>query len=186
MVNLIILVTQTNLTNVLSNWLAINYYLNSQKRTKRCTGKQKLRTREKQPQGSKKKPIPKINKTDGNPNWKKLQTKFANPNQLIPFTENPGIKKRNADAANTPLDHFSFFHKMILSIKLWPKQTYIMIKQVKSSKSATKFFTPTYQEKIMAFFGIILVRDNCKTAGNARLLEKRNYFHALVWKYDVL
>ena len=35
---------------------------------------------------------------------------FVNPNQsMIPFTENPGIKKRNADAANTPLAHFLLF-----------------------------------------------------------------------------
>ena len=36
-------------------------------------------------------------------------------------------------------------------------QTNLYYDQVKSSKPATKFFTPTYQEKIMAFFGVILV-----------------------------
>ena len=68
----------------------------------------KANNQKKQPQGSKEL-IPKKNKADGYPNWKKLQIEFLNSNQLIPFTENPGIKKRNADAANTPLDHFFLF-----------------------------------------------------------------------------
>ena len=98
------------------------------KTTKVCTGKPKLTNKKKQPQGSKK-PFPKKKKTDGDPNSKTLQTKFVNPSQSIPFIEKGGIKKRNTDAANTPLDYFFLsFLQMILLIKLWPKQTYIMIK----------------------------------------------------------
>ena len=52
----------------------------------------KSNNQKKQPQGSKEL-IPKKNKADGYPNWKKLQIEFLNSNQLIPFTENPGIKK---------------------------------------------------------------------------------------------
>ena len=94
-----------------------------------------------------------------------------NPSQSIPFIEKGGIKKRNTDAANTPLDHlFLFFINDIIDQIM--TQTNLYHDQVKTSKPGTKFFTPTYKEEIMDFFGIILAM--CIT----KLLEKRNYFHA--------
>ena len=140
MVDLIKLVTQTYRTNLPSNRSAINNHPNSRKEQK-ITGKQKLTTKKKQPQGSKK-PVPKKNKTDGYPNWKKLQTEFVNPNQSIPFPENPGIKKRNTDTANTPLDNFFPFLTNDIIDQI-VTQTSLYYDQVKASKPSTKCFTPT-------------------------------------------
>ena len=58
--------------------------------------------------------------------------------------------------------------QITLLIKLWPKQTCVYY-QIKSSKPATKVFTP-YKEEIMAFFRIILAM------GTAKLVAMPDYW----------
>ena len=119
MVNLITLVTQANLTNLLIDHSAINNHPNFCKPQKYVpTGKQKLTNKKKQNQGSKK-PFPKKNKTDGDPNKKNLQTEFVNPNQSILFIEKRGIKKKKYRCRKCITGpFFPFFLQMILLIKL--------------------------------------------------------------------
>ena len=129
------------------------------RKTKKVSGRNIEKRKAKVP-GSKK-TVKKGKKPDGDPNWKEVTGNFQNPNQRKPFTESPGIKKRNADAANTPLEHFLLFFTFDIIDQI-VLQTNLYYQQEKASKPSTKTFVATSREEIMAFLGMILAMGIAK------------------------
>ena len=142
------------------------------KRKKWCTWKQNLTTKKKETQGSKR-PVPKKNKTNRDLNWKHFKLNLWT--QISRYHLLKTLVSKN-EILMPPIYHwtiFSFFYKWYYWSNCDPKK--LILWSMKSFKTSNQFFYSYLQGRNNNFLWDNSCHGYCKTAGNARLLEKRNY-----------